>query len=230
MADPHTPHHPVRRFSLLLTVLALSSALSAALSVMRIWYSDAHTYFFLNWNLLLAWAPLAWALVLWRISRRAYASRLLMLLLLAGWLIFFPNAPYIVSDLIHLQARDGVPLWYDAIMIFSFAWNGLILGFLSLWIVQQLVARWLGRGLSWVLVALTLGATGFGIYLGRFERWNSWDILFHPRGLARDVFYYALNPLTNPRLVGVTLLFAGFLLIAYLTLTLLPQALRGGSE
>jgi uncharacterized membrane protein len=130
-----------------------------------------------------------------------------------------------VSDLMHISPRDNVPLWYDAMMIFSFAWNGLMLGFVSLWIVQQLTARWFGRMASWLLVATTLAATGFGIYLGRFQRWNSWDVLVDPLGMARQVLVYALNPFDHPRTLGVTLLFGAFLTVAYLTVTLLPAAL-----
>lgn len=215
-----------RQRFLLLSALMLSSALSVTLSLARVWYSDTRHYMFLNWNLLLAWAPLALAFWLWRLDRRRGRRRLLaMTLVFISWLLFLPNSPYIVSDLIHLNARDNVPLWYDAIMIFSYAWNGLILGFVSLWIVQQLAARWLGSVAGWVLVMVTLTATGFGIYLGRFDRWNSWDILVDPFGLLHQVLSYALNPLDYPRTVGVTLLFSGFLIVAYLTLTFLPAVL-----
>jgi len=219
-------NEPLQRRWLLLSVLGLSSALSTVLSAFRIWYSDTFVYLFLNWNLLLAWTPLGLALLLWRLDRRARRPKLMMLAVFAGWFVFFPNSPYIVSDLIHLSPRNSVPLWFDAIMIFSFAWNGLILGFLSLWLVQQLMTGWLGRVASWLLVAGTLGATGFGIYLGRFQRWNSWDILVDPIGLLRDIAIRVANPFDYPRTLGVTILFAGFLMVAYLTLTLLPAALR----
>ena len=216
-----------RQRYLLLSVLMLSSALSILLSLARIWYSDTRHYLFLNWNLVLAWMPLWLAFLLWRLDRRRGRRRLLMMtLVFVGWLLFLPNSPYIVSDLMHLNPRDNVPLWYDAIMLFSFAWNGLILGFVSLWIVQQLAARWFGPVVGWVLVMLTLGATGFGIYLGRFGRWNSWDVLVDPLGLIKQVMEYLLNPFDYPRTLGVTLLFGGFLFVAYLTLTLLPSALR----
>jgi len=215
-----------RQRYLLLSVLMLSSALSILLSLARIWYSDTRHYLFLNWNLVLAWMPLWLAFLLWRLDRRRGRRRLLMMtLVFVGWLLFLPNSPYIVSDLMHLNPRDNVPLWYDAIMLFSFAWNGLILGFVSLWIVQQLAARWFGPVVGWVLVMLTLGATGFGIYLGRFGRWNSWDVLVDPLGLIKQVMEYLLNPFDYPRTLGVTLLFGGFLFVAYLTLTLLPSAL-----
>ena len=219
-----------RQRYLLLSVLMLSSALSILLSLARIWYSDTRHYLFLNWNLVLAWMPLWLAFLLWRLDRRrdrrGRRRLLMMTLVFVGWLLFLPNSPYIVSDLMHLNPRDNVPLWYDAIMLFSFAWNGLILGFVSLWIVQQLAARWFGPVIGWLLVMLTLTATGFGIYLGRFGRWNSWDVLLDPLGLIRQVMEYLLNPFDYPRTLGVTLLFGGFLFVAYLTLTLLPAALR----
>jgi uncharacterized membrane protein len=214
---------------LLLFMLVVSSAMSVTLSVLRIWYSDTGHFIFLNWNLLLAWAPLALAYLLWRLDRRpGRRPHLLMLFLFASWLLFFPNSPYILSDLIHITPRDNVPIWYDAMMIFSFAWNGLILGFVSLRIVQQLTARWFGPLWSWLFVAGTLTATGFGIYLGRFQRWNSWDVLVDPFGMARQVLVYALDPFAHPRTVGVTLLFGGFLTVAYLTVTLLAAAMGRG--
>ena len=220
-------HPPQKQRYLLLFVLMLSSALSIVLSLARVWYSDTRSYLFLNWNLLLAWAPLLLAFLLWRLDRRRGRRRLLMMtLVFVGWLLFLPNSPYIVSDLMHLSQREGVPLWYDAIMLFSFAWNGLILGFVSLWIVQQVATRWFGHLAGWVLVLVTLTATGFGIYLGRFQRWNSWDVLVDPLGMFKQWLIYLLNPRDDPRTVGVTLLFGGFLTIAYLTLTLLPAALR----
>jgi uncharacterized membrane protein len=227
MARVNGPRNPLMQQRLLLVlVLAMSSALSVTLSVLRIWYSDSRHYIFLNWNLILAWAPLALAFLLWRLDRGpGRGPRLLMLLVFGSWLLFFPNSPYIVSDLIHITPRSNVPVWYDAVMLFSFAWNGLMLGFVSLWIVQQLVAGWFGRVASWIFVMVTLTATGFGIYLGRFQRWNSWDVLVDPLGMAKQVLIYALNPLDYPRTIGVTLLFGGFLTVAYLTVTLLPAAM-----
>ncbi len=228
MAQVTEPRNPLLQpLLLLLLMLALSSALSVTLSILRIWYSGSRSYIFLNWNLMLAWVPLALAFLLWHLDRKqGYRPRLLMLLVFCSWFLFFPNSPYIVSDLMHIAPRHNVPVWYDTMMIFSFAWNGLILGFVSLWIVQQLAARWFGGVFSWLFAAVVLTATGFGIYLGRFLRWNSWDVLVDPLGMARQVLAYALNPLDYPRTIAVTLLFGGFLTIAYLTVILVPTVLR----
>ncbi len=228
MAQVTEPRNPLLQPRLLLLLmLALSSALSVTLSILRIWYSGSRSYIFLNWNLMLAWVPLALAFLLWHLDRKqGYRPRLLMLLVFCSWFLFFPNSPYIVSDLMHIAPRHNVPVWYDTMMIFSFAWNGLILGFVSLWIVQQLAARWFGGVFSWLFAAVVLTATGFGIYLGRFLRWNSWDVLVDPLGMARQVLTYVLNPLDYPRTIAVTLLFGGFLTIACLTVILVPTVLR----
>ena len=228
MAQVTEPRNPLLQPRLLLLLmLALSSALSVTLSILRIWYSGSRSYIFLNWNLMLAWVPLALAFLLWHLDRKqGYRPRLLMLLVFCSWFLFFPNSPYIVSDLMHIAPRHNVPVWYDTMMIFSFAWNGLILGFVSLWIVQQLAARWFGGVFSWLFAAVVLTATGFGIYLGRFLCWNSWDVLVDPLGMARQVLTYVLNPLDYPRTIAVTLLFGGFLTIAYLTVILVPTVLR----
>ena len=190
----------------------------------RIWYSGYITYSFLQWNLFLAWIPLFSALGLWALQQRQRrGTGLAGALLFLCWLAFFPNAPYIVTDFLHLTERNNVPLWYDLLLIFSFAWNGLVVGFTSLWIVQTVIAgRW-GQWLSWLIVAGTLALSGFGIYLGRFLRWNSWDLLTNPRLLASDIIQRISDPMAHPRTVVMTLLFSSFLTLAYLTLNLLGR-------
>jgi len=191
----------------------------------RIWYSGYITYRFLQWNLLLAWIPLFCALGLWALQRSRFpGANLLSGVAFLCWLAFFPNAPYIVTDLLHLTERNNVPLWYDLLLIFSYAWNGLVVGFTSLWIVQAVIAARWGSWLSWLIVAGTLAVSGFGIYLGRFLRWNSWDVLLNPHSLATDIFLQVTNPLAHPRTVVMTLLFSTFLTLAYLTFSLLGQA------
>lgn len=208
----------------LLFVLCASSCLSVAIWGMRFYYTDGNaTYRFLMWNLFLAWLPLVSALLLWAVYQYAPRWRILQWPLLLGWLVFFPNAPYLVTDFLHLSERQNVPLWYDLMLIFSFAWNGLILGFTALWIVQEVLTAQYNRVLSLLVVCSTLLLSGFGIYLGRFLRWNSWDVISNPHQLAADILPRLIDPLAYPRTLGVTLLFSSFLTIAYLTVRLLGQ-------
>jgi len=208
----------------LFLILALSSGLSVAMLAARLWYSGSGIYAFLVWNLFLAWVPLFSAVGLWWVTRlRGWGAVPLGLPLFLCWLAFFPNAPYIVTDFLHLTERSSAPLWYDLLMLFSFAWNGLVVGFTSLWIVQAVIAQRWGNGPSWLIVAGTLAVSGFGVYLGRFLRWNSWDILTNPYLLANDILHHIANPLAHPRTVVMTTLFSSFLILAYLTINLLGR-------
>jgi uncharacterized membrane protein len=116
-----------------------------------------------------------------------------------------------------------VPLWYDVLLLLLFAWNGLLLGFVSLRIVQRAVSRRAGTAWGWVTVVLVLGLSGFGVSIGRFERWNSWDLFSRPAALLADVAGRLFNPLAHPRTTAVTVLFAGFLLLAYVTMLALAR-------
>jgi len=216
----------------LAAVLVLSSAAGLALLAFRVYYSGTAGYIFMPWNLFLAWVPLAFALPLFVLARRgrSHAATLWTLGLL--WLLFFPNAPYLLSEFVHLQwgasqrplhLLDGlsphrfVPAWFDAILLLTFAWNGLIVGFLSLHLVQQTIRARAGAALGWAAAVLVLGLSGFGVSLGRFQRWNSWDLFFNPLPLLSDVAGRLFNPLAHPQTTAVTVLFWLFLLMAYLS-------------
>ncbi len=214
---------------LLAAVLCLSSGLSVALFTLRWSVADDPTFFFLNWNLFLAWIPLLAAVAAWGLQNGANRPRLRVTPLLALWLLFFPNAPYILTDLIHLAPRAGAPLWFDLLLLLSFAWNGLILGFVSLWIVQGLLQRWFGPVAGWMGAAAALLLGAFGVYLGRFLRWNSWDVLTQPLDILRQIVYAAANPRAHVQAIAVTLLLCGILVAMYVTLTLLSQARLGAA-
>jgi len=166
-----------QRLSLML-VLGASLALSLALITARVFVTHQITFVFLLWNLFLALIPFGISTML-GISAGPLRGRLL-LPVGAVWLLFFPNAPYILTDLFHLEPRSGVPYWYDLGLILSCAWNGLMLGYASLLEMQNLVRRRLGAGLGWAFVMVALVLSSFGIYLGRYLRWNSWDVLTNP--------------------------------------------------
>ncbi len=183
------------------------------------------TFFFLLWNLLLAWLPLFFALSLRGVARFRPSYPLGVALLLL-WLVFFPNAPYIVTDLMHLQARPPVPLWYDLLMIFSFAWTGLMLGFWSVVEVHKFVARHFSGGWAWAFVSLALVLGGIGVYVGRFQRWNSWDLFANPFALFADIAAVMWHPLAHLATFGMAFVMAGLLVLAYLTLMLLAKVVH----
>ena len=175
-------------------------------------YVGQLTATFLLWNLFLAWLPLLFAALAVVTARR---SLLLALLPGLAWLMFLPNAPYMVTDLMHLSYDGRVPVLFDTVLLFSFALCGLALGLVSLRWMQGLVAgRW-GRLGGWAFAATALGAAGFGIYLGRYVRWNSWDLLTQPSPLLRDILSRLANPIDHWHTWAMSLLFASLLIFAY---------------
>ena len=77
-----------------------------------------------------------------------------------------------------------MPHWYDVLLLTAFSWNGLLLGFASLQVVHGVVQRRRNVGRGWGVAVAALFLAGFGIYLGRFERWNSWDVVTNPLALV----------------------------------------------
>lgn len=198
-----------------LAPLVACSGLAVALLAARVLQSRSPSFMFLCWNLVLAWVPLLLARWASRLSSQGVRGRWL-LVLLALWLLFFPNAPYLVTDFLHLRARRAIPMWYDVGLLTAFAFTGMVLAMRSLEAVQRLVQARLGRWAAWSTVMLASLLAGAGIFIGRFLRWNSWDAVFRPRTVLADAAHRFLHPGTYPRSWGVTLVFGALLLALYI--------------
>ncbi len=171
------------------------------------------TFLFLGWNLFLAWIPYVLSLLLPKLPGRWLAVPVLVV-----WLVFLPNAPYLVTDLMHVHYRTGIPLWYDVMMIFSFAWTGLLLGFISLLDVQAFLEKNLGKRPAASLTWAAIGLCAFGVYMGRYQGWNTWDLLLKPYQLFWDVMGVVVHPFSNLGSLGLAAVMAGMLGTGYLTL------------
>jgi uncharacterized membrane protein len=211
------------------TVLALGllTAFDVVLVGLRTHHTGRFTFWYLLWNLFLAWVPFLLALALYDASRRRRQPALLAVLA-AGWLLFFPNAPYILTDVIHLAPQRGVPLWFDALTITSAALTGLLLGFASLGLVQEVVRRAAGAVWAWILAGGVLVIASVGIYLGRFLRLNSWDVVTRPHELVYLARMRLADPLGNPKLILVVGLMSVFLAVAYTVFAALWDAGTNG--
>jgi len=207
------------KFGIFFLLLA-ASLVSIALALFRMTRSDSLNYRFLVWNLILAWIPFLFAAV-------AYASAItrkpIMYIVIFGcaiaWLIFFPNAPYILTDFQHLSITDKyVPVWFDVILLIWFAWTGLLLGIVSLYLMQEIVNRWINPASGWVFAIMVIVLSSFGIYLGRFGRWNSWDLWQNPAAVGRDIYDVLRHPKANLSVLGFTLIFTLFFFFIYLAI------------
>lgn len=178
----------------------------------------------LLWNLFLAAVPLFW-------SSAFRAADLHKRPLLAGtffllWLLFLPNAPYILTDLIHLAPKPHVPLWFLLAMLLSCAGTGTLLGFLSLVNVHDVIEQKFGAVAGWAVAISSMMLCGFGIYIGRFLRWNSWNVLNRPVELMKTVVGQFFDSGPHPHPAGVTLVFGTGLVIGYLALRVIAVPAR----
>jgi len=206
------------RYKIAIFGLMTSASLICVLLVAaRIAYSDSVRYGGLVWNLFLAWIPFVLAYFASALPWRRTLLYLVLPVTTFLWLIFFPNAPYILTDLQHLAREStAAPVWYDVIMLIWFSWTGLLLGLVSLYLMHEIVHRNFGRWIGWIFVFVVSGLSSFGVYLGRFVRFNSWDILNDPKEIVVTILGLAIDP--SMRLVAFTILFAVFYLFVYLTL------------
>lgn len=201
----------VKEYFGLVFVVFISCALCIVLTIARFAIAEAQVYGFLLWNLFLAFIPFWLSLMVFKTK-----SKVKRIILLSLWLLFFPNAPYLVTDLFHYRHVPPVPQGYDMALLVSYAWTGLVLGHLSVLFIHETMIRMLHRVIAWILVFTSLLAGAFGIYLGRFLRWNSWDVIFRREMLFEDIIRIITNPYMHKLPWAVTLLTFVFLLIGYL--------------
>jgi uncharacterized membrane protein len=217
------PGYWLAGLTIALAVLSLGAAGLLAARLDRVGQS---AFVFLPQNLVLAWIPYLLALCLAAVHSRG-GPRPLLWVFGACWLLFLPNAPYILTDFIHLGRVSGAPLWFDAALIGTFAAAGLALGLSSLLVVHHVVEMRAGRVFGWVVAVSSLGLSAIGIYLGRFQRFNSWDVLNDPHGLASVVLHRLAEPLGNPFLLRFAVAMSVLLLGSYLVAWILRRGILG---
>jgi len=190
-----------------LTALFGLSLCSVFLYLISAAYYDASPFWFLNWNLLLAWLPLLFAVWLVRYLRSSswisWSGAGLTLL----WLGFLPNSFYLVTDFIHLDYANPTQVLYYVMMLFAFGLTGMLLGFFSLYLVHRELLKRLKTTNAHLWIGVVLLLCSFAVYLGRYLRWSTWDIVLHPIGVVFDVSDRIINPVAYGQTFQVTALF-----------------------
>ena len=205
--------------------ILISSAFSILLLMIRILTSHRLSYAFLAWNLLLAYLPL---LIANWLSRHEFVMRnkVTFILAISAWLLFMPNSFYILTDLFHLNSSDKHRPWFDLTLILSFAWNGILFGIISIWKMEMLLKRTKGLVASTLLIFTVMWLNAFGVYIGRFLRFNSWDIIFNPFPLLTEIGEMIMNPGDYKGAWTMSLCFACFMIILYYTIKKLTELLN----
>ena len=214
------------RYSIAVFVLLnVACAMCIGLVFARVAYTESGRHLGLIWNLFLAWIPFMLAYFAHAVSWRRATLYLIIPVIAFLWLIFFPNAPYMLTDLQDLARRaTGAPLWYDVIIVVWCSWTGMLLGVISLYLMQDIIVRSFGRLAGWIFVFAISALSSFGIYIGRFVRLNSWDILQNPAETTQEILGIVIDP--SRRFAAFTFLYTIFFLFVFLLLYSFSHMLR----
>jgi uncharacterized membrane protein len=189
--------------------LLLSMLFTLFLIGFRMIYTGNYMFAFIVWNTFLAVIPLYFSEKLKTAGRRASFAYA------AAWLLFFPNALYIITDLFHLRDRELIPVWYDLVILFSAAINGIIAGFISLYNVEKWLKEKIHIRRTHLFIIPIMLLCAYGIYLGRYERWNSWDIVAQPFALFSEMAHHIFHPFRNKECWLLTLIFGSWMYLLY---------------
>jgi uncharacterized membrane protein len=214
----------------LFALLLITNTVSVVLFVFRLIGAENFRYWFMLWNLALAWiAPFV---ALWLVSRlRNYSWKHWSSILLTFlWLLFLPNSFYMVSDLIHVQQTGEVSIIFDAVLFSSFIFNGFIAGYIGTYLIHRELGKRLSVLRTYLVILGVFMLSSYAIYLGRVLRWNTWDALVSPAALLFDISDTILRPLDHPQAFVITfsftILIGSFYLLAYQLLYILRSARR----
>ena len=206
-------------------MLTLSMVFSIALVMARIAYTGRITYLSMVWNLFLAWLPY---MISSCIQERAAWQKNKLLFTIASlvWLLFIPNSFYILTDLFHLGEHNDVPMWFDLALIISFAWDGLLLGILSVRQMEKMVQRFFPGRHELFFIYPLMWLNALGVYIGRYPRFNSWDIITNPLGISSYILTMLCHPVQYKYAWGMVACFSIFMTLAYLTIKRISKAIH----
>jgi len=202
-------------------LVSISLGFTLVLLAGRVFYTETVMYFFYPWNLFLALVPVFFSGLLLKQKTLNYKS----ILLLGLWLLFLPNAPYLVTDIFHFEERAPVPFWFDLMLVVSGAWNGILLCMISLLRVERFLKTVCTPKLTGKIMPLIIFLCGYGVYIGRYLRYNSWDVVTEPVGILRMSTHHIHHPFQNLNVWLFTFVFASFLGIIYFTIKKLPRVM-----
>lgn len=213
------------------SLLVIASMISLILEKLHTYINGSESYANLVFNLGLAWIPFLAAVLAYITRHNRVTFFLVMPFCTLVWLIFFPNAPYLLTDFQHLATTDGnAPLWFDVILLIWFAWTGLLLGVASLYLMQEIIIDLFNPIMGWLFAISATTLSSIGVFLGRFLRWNSWDLLHDPVLIAKDMYGIVRHPISNLPTYVFTILFTLLFLFIYLTIHLFSGMIHERQE
>lgn len=178
---------------------------------LRVLITGSFGHFYLLWNIFLGLVPVFFAGILAKQTRLGLIS----LPLFFGWYIFFPNALYLITDLVHIRTDGPIAAWYDIVLFFSAAILGILLAFISLHRAEIFLKKVIRHNWIWVFRLFIFVSGAFGVYAGRVLRWNSWDVIHQPATLLNDMCAIVFHPYHHKDAFLFTAVFSVFSLLLY---------------
>ncbi len=196
--------------------VAQLSVMACGLLFIRVFKTGSTNYLFLIWNVFLAWIPCLISSLAWKTSyNKAVKFQMKEILFAILWILFLPNAPYIVTDSFHLKPNLLIPMWFDVVIIFSFSLIGLLLMFYSIDDFRNKLFKRIDPKFQKLLLPILFLAVSYGVYLGRYMRSNSWDVIYKPFDLLNDIFQSIFSKNYFKETWSFTFIFALFLYFGY---------------
>ena len=195
-----------------LILVGIALIFSGCLLMVRVKLNQSYFYLFLIWNLFLAVIPYGITTLL---KFKNHLNKFKLGLCFLAWLAFLPNSPYIMTDFIHLRTSNDYMLWLDILLMLSFALTGLLLFYLSVFDMLKLLSKTFRKFSLRIFTIGLMFLCAFGVYLGRFLRYNSWEIISNPQYLISDIFKIAFAPYQHYEAWLFTLGFGSFLIIGF---------------
>jgi uncharacterized membrane protein len=212
-------HSSLKSKIIVLILLLAATVISLLLAVIRSRLGDTYSLRTASLNILLAWVPLVFAFLVNTGYIIIPKFRIVLWIFGIGWLLFFPNAPYILTDFQYLMTQtDNYLLSYDILMLAWMSWTGLLIGAASLYMMQEVVARKVGNRVGWIFAGLAMLLGSLGVMLGRFFRFYSWDVFSFPHPVARNIWGMISAPAPNLKALVFSLLFSLFFIFIYLSM------------
>lgn len=191
-------------------------AFATILNLLRLYLFGTTSFLYLFWNIFLAFVPFFISSILFIKTTKQNIVRPFFVIGFVLWLLFFPNAPYVITDFIHLGRIHGVPVMFDIFVIFSSATVSLLLGLYSLEHIEKVLSLKFSKKVTDIIIAISILFASFGMYLGRYLRFNSWDFFISHKFLLSSIWSAFTGP-NSTNVYTYTILFFFFIYISYLS-------------
>ncbi|MDQ0724866.1 putative membrane protein [Paenibacillus sp. W4I10] len=190
--------HPVQDPRLIVTLFVATCCCLGVVMYFRA-QTDTNMYRFLSWDMFLAWVPFIISSCIRYIFHKKVTttSVICMWLMCAVWLFFLPNAAYLFTEILHsfryfdaqgeVRFWVNIDFWYGLTLTFAVAIIGLLLSTCSIIQIHGMLNQLINKYISMMVVGVILLLSSIGVYIGRFNRWNSWDILSRPWKIFVDL-------------------------------------------